>query len=75
MYYGATSKSQILDIIRIVCNQFPNPENAMKLLSETIACETLMGTYRNSVQYNYGLGLCQFDKSGFSNVKTNINTI
>lgn len=75
MYYGATSKSQILETIRIVCNQFPNPVDAYKLIAETIACETLMGTYRNSVQYNYGLGLSQFDKSGFLHVKNNTKKI
>lgn len=71
MYYGAISKSQILDTIRIVCNQFGNSEYAMKLIAETIACETLFGTYRHIAQYNYGLGLTQFDKSGFLHVKNN----
>lgn len=67
--YGVLSKDDIKKTAEIVVKILGGGENAVKLLLETCAAETLMGTYRNKIQYNYGLGLCQFDKIAFLNVQ------
>lgn len=71
-FYGVSNYRDIEEKARAVCEVLGGGENAFNLLVETAAAETLGGVYRAPVRYNYGVGLCQFDKKGFDEVKTRI---
>ena len=68
-YYGAISKNEIIDITSEVVRILGGGENAIKLVLETIATESSMGTLKVKPRYNFGVGLTQFDLPGFNDTK------
>lgn len=72
-YYGAINKNEIIDITSEVVRVLGGGENAIKMVLETIATETSMGTLKVKPRYNFGIGLCQFDLPGFNDAKARIS--
>jgi len=68
MFYGLTSRTHLYDITDDVVNCLGGGENAKKLLLETAAAETGMGEAVDKSWW-VGIGLMQFDKIGFDDVK------
>lgn len=69
-YYGATSKQNIVEAIRIACTEL-SPSTAprgISLVSETFSAETGFGQVRDGFE-KQGRGLGQFDLIGFQDVK------
>ena len=71
MYYGLTDKFQARSIAQAVCNVIGNGSNnnAVLLLLETAQQETRLGSYLDRTIFGAGVGLCQFDKIAFDDVK------
>ncbi|TQV85269.1 hypothetical protein FKG94_03175 [Exilibacterium tricleocarpae] len=72
MYYGLAKRVHAVEIAKAVCNVLGNGanRNADRLLLETAAQETRLGTYRDLTPYAAGTGLCQVDQIGFDDVLT-----
>lgn len=67
MYYGLANKQQILDLAKLVCDTIGHGSNnnAVEMLVETCAAETLLGTARDGTLYAAGAGVAQTDEGTF----------
>ncbi len=68
MLYGLTSRTHLYDMVNDVVTCLGGGENAKLLLLETAAAETGLGEVIDT-SWNVGIGLMQFDKIGFDDVK------
>ncbi len=68
-YYGLLGHKELTEICKEVVKVLGGGEAAERLILETAIAETIGGTYRSPVRYHFGLGLCQFDKIAFEDVK------
>jgi len=68
MFYGLTSRTHLYDMVDDVVACLGGGENAKKLLLETAAAETGLGEAVDTSWWT-GIGLMQFDKIGFDDVK------
>lgn len=73
--YGATSRDHIIDCVRIACKEIrpQNQKQAIELVLGTTCAETNFGQTDDLYQPQ-GLGLWQFDKVRFDDVKLQIWT-
>jgi len=71
MYYGLANQKEALVIANRVCDVVGHGANkmAVALLIETAQQETLLGLAKDAHPTKHGVGLCQFDKIGFDDVK------
>lgn len=72
MFYGLMLKEDAVVAARAVCEiigSAPTRENAVALLVETAAAETLLGDLRDPTMYAAGTGLTQVDKGTFDWLK------
>ncbi|QVJ13210.1 hypothetical protein [Pseudomonas phage PSA28] len=72
MFYGLMLKEDAVVAARAVCEVIGSPatrENAVALLVETAAAETLLGELRDPTMYGAGTGLTQVDKGTFDWLK------
>lgn len=72
MFYGLMLKEDAVIAARAVCEIIGSPatrENAVALLVETAAAETLLGELRDPTMYAAGTGLTQVDKGTFDWLK------
>ncbi len=69
MYYGVVSRDIIYIYVNEICDMFPNKECAKDLILGTIAVETDFANTQDKNTYSSGVGLCQFDKIGFDDVR------
>ena len=72
MFYGLMHKEDAVVAARAVCEVIGSPatrENAVALLVETAAAETLLGELRDPTMYAAGTGLTQVDKGTFDWLK------
>lgn len=72
MFYGLMLKEDAVVAARAVCEVIgnaPTRENAVALLVETAAAETLLGELRDPTMYAAGTGLTQVDKGTFDWLK------
>lgn len=66
MYYGLSSKPQLVELAQHVCRVMGNANgNGVKLLVETCAAETLLGKAGDNTLYGAGAGVSQVDKGTF----------
>lgn len=66
MYYGLVRKQHLLDMAIVVCDVLGHGNgNAVPMLIETAAAETLLGKYRDTTEYAAGTGITQVDKGTF----------
>ena len=68
MQYGLTNRTNLYDMVDDVVACLGGGENAKKLLLETAAAETGLGEAVDTSWWT-GIGLMQFDKIGFDDVK------
>ena len=75
MYYGLINRNQLDDIVEAVCNclGYGVNGNANVLLIETAGAETNKGTLKDE-SLGAGMGLTQFDKMPFQDVKDRVRT-
>lgn len=71
-FYGLLNFKELKEMCKEVAKVLGGGKAAERLILETAIAETIAGTYRVPVRYNYGLGLCQFDKVAFDDVKSRI---
>lgn len=71
--YGVINSTQLKDTAVYVCDILGHGKNkkAVNLLLETAAAETAKGTIKDRTKFA-GIGLMQFDKVGFDDVKARI---
>ncbi len=70
VYYGLASKGNALELSKLVCDVISNPDGlAEKIVNETCAAETKMGTYKDNTDYYAGTGAHQIDKGTFDWLK------
>jgi len=69
-FYGLTYATDLFDLANEVCESLGRGSNgkAVDLLVETVGAETIHGTLKDPTVYA-GLGLTQFDKMPFQDVK------
>jgi hypothetical protein len=67
-YYGTTNSTQCAEIVEDVVRVLGGGANARRLLLETAAQETHLGTYQDPTPYKAGTGVCQFDEIAFNGV-------
>lgn len=65
LYYGLKSKEDAVQYARAVVEVIGGGEDAVALLVETAAAETLLGTLKDPTPYAAGTGLTQVDKGTF----------
>jgi len=72
-YYGLIYQSHLEDIVKEVCKclGYGGNSNADKLLLETAGAETLKGDIKDPTEYA-GMGITQFDKMPFYDVKDRV---
>jgi len=73
LMYGLISKKELYNIIDKVVECLGGGDNARALLLETASAETLLGEAVDS-SFNSGMGIFQFDKIGFDDVKARTST-
>lgn len=66
--YGLVNKAHLIDIVDKVVEALGGGEPAKALLMETAAAETGIGVIKDTTP-NVGMGLMQFDRIGFDDVK------
>ena len=70
-YYGLLNEEHFKDCVKAVCDclGYGAFNNANILLTETAIAETDLGLTKDSTILNIGVGIMQFDKIGFNDVK------
>lgn len=67
--YGLISKQHLKDMVIDVVNNLGGDNHVVNLLLETAQVESRSGTYPYNPFRNYGLGVMQFDKIAFDDIK------
>ncbi|MDZ7795524.1 MAG: hypothetical protein U5N56_00060 [Candidatus Marinimicrobia bacterium] len=67
-YYGHESPLEVKKVINRVCYVFNNPALGYKMVAESIAAETQMGTYPDDTLMT-GMGIAQHEKVCFEDTK------
>ncbi len=67
MYYGLSSKHQLVELAQCVCEAIGYGTNGhgVRMLVETCAAETLLGKAKDNTLYGAGAGVSQVDKGTF----------
>jgi hypothetical protein len=67
--YGLLTKEHLKDMVNDVVDNFGGGKNAYALLLETAQIESKSGTYPYNPFRDYGIGVMQFDRIAFDDVK------